>query len=245
MSNLLELKNLHKSFGGVKAVNGCDFEIQQGKITALIGPNGSGKTTVFNLISGIYSADSGKVLLNNDDITGYAIEERSKLGISRMFQQSRLFTNLSVKENLLLALDQRNFNMFSVLNASEKQAGKIAEVLDLLELSKKLHTQTEALSFGQKRLVEIARTYLLSHRVLLLDEPVAGITPHLRDKITKFLIKLRQKNETVFLIEHDMNFVFNLADEVIVMDAGKIIAKGKPDEIQNNKLVIKAYLGEQ
>lgn len=244
MSNLIELKNLHKSFGGVNAVNGCSFEIQQGKIIALIGPNGSGKTTVFNLISGIYAADSGKVLLDNNDITDYSVEERSRLGISRMFQQSRLFLNLSVKENLLLALDQRNFNMFTSLNASKKQADKISEVLDLFEMGKKLHAQTKTLSFGQRRLVEIARTYLLPHKVLLLDEPVAGVTPHLRDEITKFLIKLREKNETVFLIEHDMNFVFNLADEIIVMDAGKCIARGKPEDIKNNREVKEAYLGE-
>ncbi len=225
-------------------MNGCSFEIQKGKITALIGPNGSGKTTVFNLISGIYTADSGKVLLDNNDITGDSVEKRSRLGISRMFQQSRLFPNLTIKENLLLALDQRNFNMFANLKASGKQVDQIDEVLDLFEMRKKLHAQTKVLSFGQRRLVEIARTYLLPHKVLLLDEPVAGVTPHLRDEITKFLIKLRDKDETVFLIEHDMNFVFNLADEIIVMDAGKCIARGNPEEIKGNEQVKEAYLGQ-
>jgi len=243
LNNLLEIKNLHKAFGGVKAVNGCDFEVERGKIVALIGPNGSGKTTVFNLISGILRADLGEIVLENTDITSYSVTERSGFGIARMFQQSRLFSNLTVKENLLLALDQRNFNLFSRSKVSEAQTIEIIDILDLFQLRKKLHIQTKALSFGQRRLIEIARTYLLPHKVLLFDEPVAGVTPHLRDEITKFLVKLREKGETMFIIEHDMNFVFNLVDEVIVMDAGKCIARGKPEDIKNNREVKEAYLG--
>lgn len=244
LSNLLKIKNLHKSFGGVKAVNDCSFEIEKGKIVALIGPNGSGKTTVFNLISGIINADSGEIILESRDITNYSVEERSRLGISRMFQQSKLFSNLTIEENLLLALDQRNYNLLSKSKATKEQTEKIYEILDLFELRKKLQDQAKNLSFGQKRLIEIARTYLLTHKVILFDEPVAGVTPHLRDEITKFLVKLREKGETIFIIEHDMNFVFKLVDEIIVMDAGKVIAKGKPEEIKNNQKVKEAYLGE-
>jgi len=244
LSNLLELKNMHKSFGGVSAVNGCSFEVQQGNIVALIGPNGSGKTTIFNLISGILAADSGTIVLDNVNITDFSIDKRAKMGVSRLFQQSRLFPNLTVEENLLIAMDLRNFNLFSRLEASHEQTKKIIEILDLFELRKKLHVQAKTLSFGQRRLIEIARAYLLPHKILLLDEPLAGVTPRLRDEIAKFLIKLKEKSETIFIIEHDMNFVLNLADEIIVMDAGKIIADGTPNKIKNDKIVIEAYLGE-
>lgn len=244
LNSLLETKKLNKTFGGVKAVNDCDIAIEKGKIVALIGPNGSGKTTLFNLIAGVLTADSGKIILENVDITNFSVEERVNFGISRLFQQSRLFPNLTIEENLLLALNQSNYNMFSKLKATSKQKEQLLEVLGLFEMTKKINSQAKALSFGQRRLIEIARTYLLPHKIMLLDEPVAGVTPHLRDDITKFLIKLREEGETILIIEHDMNFVFNLVNDIIVMDAGKIIAEGKPEEIKNNKLVKAAYLGE-
>lgn len=244
MNNLLEVKNLHKSFGGVNAVDGCSFEIDQGKIVALIGPNGSGKTTVFNLISGILNSDSGKIILHNEDLTEFSVEQRARMGISRMFQQSRLFKNMAVKENLLLSLDQRNFNLFSKFKPSLEQVGKIDEILSLFELNKKLNISIKTLSFGQRRLVEIARTYLMPHKILLLDEPVAGVSPHLRTKISQFLSRLREQGETALIIDHDMDFIFNLADEIIVMDAGRQIAIGSPKTIKASKEVKEAYLGE-
>jgi len=243
LSNILEIKNLKRSFGGVKAVDGCSFEIESGKIIAMIGPNGSGKTTVFNLISGILSVDSGKIILDGSNITDNSVEERARLGISRMYQQSRLFKNLTVKENLLLVLDQRNFNFFARSKPSTEQTEQINEILDLFELNKKINMPVKTLSFGQRRLIEIARTYLLPHKIMLLDEPVAGVTPHLRNEISKFLTKLKDEGETILIIEHDMNFVYNLVDEVVVMDAGKIIAHGNPIEIEKNQKVKEAYLG--
>ena len=243
MSNLLEVKNIYKSFGGVKAIRGCSFGIESGKIVALIGPNGSGKTTMFNIISGIVSPESGKIFFDGLDVTSQPINKRAVSGISRMFQQSRLFANLTIKENLLLALDQRNFNMFSKSKASKDQAKKILDILERFEMKAKLHRQTKELSFGQRRLIEIARAYLLPHKILLFDEPIAGVTPHLRTEITKFLISLRNEGETILIVEHDMNFIFNLADEIIVMDAGKCIASGKANEVRNNPEVKKAYLG--
>jgi branched-chain amino acid transport system ATP-binding protein len=244
LSKILETKNLYKSFGGIKAVQDASCEIESGKIVALIGPNGSGKTTLFNLITGLTYPNSGSIIFDNQDITTHDVYKRAKLGISRMFQQSRLFANLTVNENLLLALDQRNFNFFSRSYATKEQNEKIDKILGLFEIKQKLNSQTKELSFGQRRLVEIARTFLLPHKILLFDEPVAGVTPRLRDEITKFLISLRENGETTFIIEHDMNFVFNLVDEIIVMDAGKCIAKGSPKEIKENKDVKKAYLGQ-
>ena len=267
-----------KHFGGVKAVDGCNFEIKENLITALIGPNGAGKSTVFNLISGLLKTDGGKILfkiqdtrynfqknsksqilnpktknLKNGyvDITNLSPEKISNLGISRLFQQSRLFNNLSVKDNLLLAIDNndtkfwRSFFQPVPSKARDPVAhGKVDNILELTNLTKSKNTLARDLSYGQKRLVELGRTILNPHTFLILDEPVAGVNPKLRQKISEILQSLKARGETILLIEHDMNFTFGLADRVIVMDEGKVIAQGKPVEIKNNPKVLEAYLGE-
>jgi len=267
-----------KHFGGVKAVDGCNFEIKENLITALIGPNGAGKSTVFNLISGLLKTDGGKILfkiqdtrynfqknsksqilnpktknLKNGyvDITNLSPEKISNLGISRLFQQSRLFNNLSVKDNLLLAIDNndtkfwRSFFQPVPSKARDPVAhGKVDNILELTNLTKFKNTLARDLSYGQKRLVELGRTILNPHTFLILDEPVAGVNPKLRQKISEILQSLKARGETILLIEHDMNFTFGLADRVIVMDEGKVIAQGKPVEIKNNPKVLEAYLGE-
>ena len=244
---MLKVENLTKHFGGVKAVNACSFEIEKGKITALIGPNGSGKTTIFNLISGIIKSDKGKIFFNRKDITNFSVDEISNFGISRVFQQSRLFKNLTVKENLLLAIDNEDTklwkNIFGLNEITKEKKEKVNEILKefgILEIENKT---ANGLSFGQKRLVELARTVLNPHKLLMLDEPVAGINPKIRQDIAKLLIKLKNKGETILLIEHDMVFTLGLADDIIVLDAGKVIAVGNPNEIRNNKLVLETYLG--
>ena len=267
-----------KHFGGVRAVDGCDFEIKENLITALIGPNGAGKSTVFNLISGLLKADDGKILfkiqdtrynfqknskfqipnpktknLKNGyvDITNLSPEKISNLGISRLFQQSRLFNNLSVKDNLLLAIDNNDTKFWrSFFQPVQSKArdpvahGKVDNILELTNLTKFKNTLARDLSYGQKRLVELGRTILNPHTFLILDEPVAGVNPKLRQKISEILQSLKARGETILLIEHDMNFTFGLADRVIVMDEGKVIAQGKPVEIKNNPKVLEAYLGE-
>lgn len=248
MNNIVEIKNLNKSFGGVKAVDNCSCEIETGKITALIGPNGSGKTTIFNLISGIVRPDSGRIKFNDQEISSLSVEIISELGISRVFQQSRLFKNLTVYENLSLAVNDSDKYFWSSLIGSNKlnkeMDRKIKEILDTLDIEKLTNKITSNLSFGQKRLVEIARAVLNPHSLMLLDEPVAGVNPFLRQKIADFLKTLRENKETILLIEHDMSFVLDLADQVVVMDAGKVIAVGSPNEIKNNPAVIEAYLGD-
>ena len=267
-----------KHFGGVRAVDGCDFEIKENLITALIGPNGAGKSTVFNLISGLLKTDGGKILfkiqdtrynfqknsksqilnpktknLKNGyvDITNLSPEKISNLGISRLFQQSRLFNNLIVRDNLLLAIDNEDTkfwrSFFQPVQSKARDSlahGKVDNILELTNLTKFKNTLARDLSYGQKRLVELGRTILNPHTFLILDEPVAGVNPKLRQKISEILQSLKARGETILLIEHDMNFTFGLADRVIVMDEGKVIAQGKPVEIKNNPKVLEAYLGE-
>jgi len=245
---MLKIQNLSKSFGGVKAVNDCSFEVKRGTITALIGPNGSGKSTVFNLVSGVLKADSGKIIFDGKEITNKSPEAISNLGISRMFQQSRLFKNLSVRENLLLAIDNEDTkfwkNLLGLNKVTKEKEEKIKEMLKLVEMEKFENRLVRELSFGQKRLIELVRTILKPHKLLMLDEPVAGVNPRLRKIIASLVLKLKKEGKTILLIEHDMNFALGLADEVIVMDEGKVIAKGKPKEIKNNPKVLEAYLGE-
>ena len=245
---MLNLINLKKSFGGVHALNGVSFKVDKGKITALIGPNGSGKSTLFNLISGVYESDEGKIVFLGNELNKLKIDERSNLGISRIFQASRMFKNLTLKENLLLALSNKDQffwkNFFGLNKPTNEDELRVVESLKLVGLENKINSVGSELSFGQKRLVEITRAILKPHKILMLDEPVAGVTPQLRDKIADLLSSLKKKGETILLIEHDMNFTLGIADTVIVLDEGKIIASGTPKEIKKNKKVLEAYLGD-
>lgn len=245
---MLKVQNIYKHFGGVKAVSGCSFEVKPQTITALIGPNGAGKSTVFNLISGILKADSGRIFFQEQEITNQSPEKISNSGMARLFQQTRLFNNLTIRENLLLALDNDDTkfwrNLLGVNKITQTKEKRVKEMLDLVAMGKFEKTLSRDLSYGQKRLVELARTILNPHTLLMLDEPVAGVNPKLREVIAKILLKLRKDGETILLIEHDMNFTFGVADWVIVMDQGKVLAEGMPQEIKNNPKVLEAYLGE-
>ncbi|MEX2410189.1 MAG: ABC transporter ATP-binding protein [Candidatus Paceibacterota bacterium] len=245
---MLKIKNLKKHFGGIKAVDDANFTVKKGTITALIGPNGAGKSTVFNLVSGVLRPDEGEILFKDNEITNLKIEEISNLGISRLFQTSKLFQNLTVQENLLLAFDDKDtkfwINLFGFNKTIKEKTEKIKEILEIIEMKDFLNRQTRALSFGQQRLVEIGRAIINPHSLLMLDEPVAGVNPKLRNIISKTISKLREEGETILLIEHDMEFTLEVADRVIVMEKGRVIAEGSPEEIKNNQKVLSAYLGE-
>lgn len=252
LNNMLQIKDLYKYFGGVRAVDSCDFSIEPKKITALIGPNGSGKTTVFNLVSGLIKPDKGEIIFSPTDgkkynLEKYSIDKISNFGISRVFQQTRLFKNLTVGENLLLAIDNLDMgfwkNFFGLNSFSRKKMEKAKKILSDFRVSEIWEQKAGDLSFGQKRLAELARTILNPHELLMLDEPVAGVNPRIRDKIADILLGLREQGETILLIEHDMAFTLSIADFVVVMDAGKVIAQGKPEEIKTNPRVLEAYLG--
>jgi len=243
---MLQISNLKKHFGGVKAVDGCSFEIKPNTITALIGPNGSGKSTLFDLISGIIKPDSGNIKFNKENLTNLSVEQISNKGISRLFQQSRLFSNLTIEENLELALNQEDTKFWkNFLNRNNPDnKSTINSILKLVNMSQHKNKKSSDLSFGQKRLIEIARSILNPHKLLMLDEPVAGVNPKLRNTISRVIKQLKQQGDTILLIEHDMNFTLNIADHVIVLDNGKVIAEGTPDQIRNNKKVLEAYLGD-
>jgi len=245
---ILEVKKLKKHFGGVKAVDDCSFSIEKGQITSLIGPNGAGKSTVFNLISGITDADSGQIIFSNRNIVGLSPDKISNLGFSRIFQASSLFDNLTVEDNLFLAFDNEDTkfwkNLLGLNRPTKIKKQKIKEMMNLVDMEKFGKQTARDLSFGQKRLIELIRAIINPHSILMLDEPVAGVNPKLREKISKILQKLKEEGETILLIEHDMDFTLNIADKVIVMEKGTVIAEGTPEQIKNNKEVLEAYLGE-
>ncbi len=243
---ILSVRKVCKNFGGIKALDNCNMTIERGQITAIIGPNGSGKTTLFNVISRIIPLDKGRIKLNDIDVTKYPPYKISKSGISRTFQDVRLFSNLTIKDHLAIATSKDDEGLFyNFFRGSKLKINKIKIALKLVGLDKPLDTLGSDLSYGQRKLLDLAVGIAKPHKVLMLDEPVAGVNPLLRRRIKKILMKLRKVGETIVLIEHDMNFVMDIADYIFVLDAGKVIAHGKPKEIQNNKKVLSAYLGEK
>lgn len=244
---MLTISKLTKRFGGITAVDACSLAVAPHTITALIGPNGAGKTTLFNLISGLITPDAGTVEMDGQRLNGLRPHERANRGLARTFQAVRLFKNLTVEQNILLAAQPRDQRFWRCLALDRDDASrrKIRAVLKLVGFPKEPHTVAADLSYGSAKLLELARALLLPHRVLLLDEPVAGVSPHLRIELKSLLRELQRRGETVLLIEHDMEFVFSLAETVVVMNAGKILRQGTPQQIQRDPEVLQAYLGGQ
>ncbi|WP_338726906.1 ABC transporter ATP-binding protein [Haladaptatus sp. DJG-WS-42] len=236
MTALLEIDGLKKSFGGLVAVDGLDFEIERGEIVGLIGPNGSGKTTTFNLTTGFLSADDGRIVFDGTDITSSSTHEIATLGLGRTFQETKPFGKLTVFENMLVPQSPLS---------GEAKLQHARELLDDLELTRVADNHGEDLSGGQKKLLEIARVLMLDPDLILLDEPSAGVNPALMDDILDHIAKLNENGRTILIIEHDMSIVAELCDRVIVMNNGQNIASGTFEEVQQNDLVREAYLGGQ
>ena len=251
-SNILQVKNLSKSFGGLKAISNCSLKIKKGSITGIIGPNGSGKTTLFNLISGNLKSSQGTVLFNNEDITNIPSYELFSKGVLRTFQIAHEFTNLTVLENLMMvpggqsgeklvnALFKPSLVKKEEKNVKEK-ALKVINFLNLKHLSNELAGN---LSGGQKKLLELGRTMMVDAKLVLLDEVGAGVNRTLLKDIGSAILRLnKEQGYTFCMIEHDMEFISRLCDPVIVLSEGSVLFQGTPDQVKKNEKVIDSYLG--
>lgn len=242
---------MRKSFGGITAVDGASLEVEPGKITALIGPNGAGKTTLFNIVTGFYAPDSGKIYFEGRSITGKSAHAIAGRGLVRTFQLTRALGKLSVLDNMLLAAPgQTGERMFSawfvpwvIRGQEERNRERAMELLELFELADKKDDYAATLSGGQRKLLELARALMMGPRMILLDEPMAGINPTLGARLLGHVERLRDEGMTFVLVEHDMDVVMRVSEHVIVMANGEVITEGSADEVRKEQKVIDAYLG--
>lgn len=250
---LLEVNNLTIVFGGLRAVDGLNLKIEKGQLYGLIGPNGAGKTTVFNMITGVYKPTSGTFLLDGEDLTGKATIEINRKGIARTFQNIRLFNNMSVLDNVKIGLhNQKHYTvvegMFRLLRyfKEEKEMNeKATELLAVFDLDKEKETLASNLPYGKQRKLEIARALATNPKLLLLDEPAAGMNPNETAELMETIRFVRDKFEmTILLIEHDMKLVGGICEEITVLNFGKELAHGETSKVLNDPQVITAYLGE-
>ena len=254
MSNIiLEMRNISKNFGGVHAIEDFSMQLEQGSIYGLIGPNGAGKTTIFNMITGIYEADSGKIFYKGEDITNISPHEAALKGIARTFQNIRLFGNLSVKTNVIIACNMHSkYNMIDAVlrlpkyrTESRAVEEKAMQFLEIVGLTDKANDIADSLPYGHQRKLEIARAMASNPSLLLLDEPAAGMNVDESLELVEFIKRLRREFEiTILMIEHHMDVVTNLCDKCSVLNFGKLIACGTVDDVKNNEAVVRAYLGE-
>jgi ABC-type branched-subunit amino acid transport system ATPase component len=242
MNALLEVNDAVKTFGRVHAVDHCSFAIEENTVTALIGPNGSGKTTLFNLITGYLKPDAGTVRFNNGDVTGLDAGKLYRRGLSRTFQQARVFPQLSVQENLVVAGGYSWPQLFGrrVRRADQQRASHLLEEFHLAPVADLL---AEELSYGQRKLLEFAAVLMSDPTLVLLDEPTAGVNPVMIETMERHIRERHAAGMTFLIVEHDMSFVMRLCDPVIVLDRGNQIFAGQPADVQTNPHVLAAYLG--
>jgi len=241
---LLEVKELEKRFGGLRAVDGASFAVPEGSITALIGPNGSGKTTAFNLIDGTMTANAGEVWFDGRRIDRLRPWRRAHLGLGRSFQITRLFREMTVLENVVAPLPSFRLRQLAAGAVAGHEAERAEELLDFVGMRKYVDAPASALSFGQQKLVELAQVLMLDPKLIMLDEPAGGINPTLIERIGEMIRELNAQGKTFLIVEHNMPFVLGLCRPVLVLARGKTIARGAPDEIQRDPKVLDAYLGE-
>ncbi len=250
----LKVSNLTKNFGGIKAVDGFHIEIRDREITGLIGPNGAGKSTVFNCITGIYQADSGSIKYDGTELTCLKPHQIARKGISRTFQNLQLFKNLTTWENILIAnhieietgLFSEGFRIKKCRNAEKSAREKTEKLIEFLGLNAYAYQRVSEVPLGHQKLIEIARVLAMNPKLILLDEPVGGLNPDEKNHLVELIHSIHSNWQlTIFLIDHDMGVVMEICDEVAVMDFGKLIAIGTPEEIKEKDIVIEAYIGKE
>ncbi|MCX8085248.1 MAG: ABC transporter ATP-binding protein [Calditerrivibrio sp.] len=254
MSHLLEVKNIYLSFGGIMAVAGVSFKVNKGEIFSIIGPNGAGKTSVLNTITGIYKPKRGSIFFDGTDITNLPVKKRAGLGLVRTFQNLELFKGMTVLDNLMLS---RHIYMKYGLLSSILYFGKalkeevkhrefVEEIIDFLDLSSVRKKHVFELSYGIQKRIELARALCLEPKLLMLDEPMAGMNTEETEDMARYIIDINEEmGITIILIEHDMNVVMDLSHRVVALDFGEKICEGKPADVAKDERVLSAYLGEE
>ena len=249
---LLDVKKLTKNFGGLTAVSDVTLELNEGELVGLIGPNGAGKTTLFNLLTGVYEPSEGTVTLDGHLLNGKAPYKIATLGLSRTFQNIRLFKDLTVLDNVLIAFGNHHkphvlasfFRLPAFYKNEKELKAKALELLAIFDLDKEAETLAKNLAYGQQRRLEIVRALATEPKILFLDEPAAGMNPQETAELTALIRRIKNEfNITIMLIEHDMSLVMEVTERIYVLEYGRLIAHGTPDEIKNDKRVIEAYLG--
>ena len=250
---ILRVENALRAFGGLIAVNALSFELQTGHITGLIGPNGAGKSTLFNLITGVIALSSGEIFFNDVRVTQLPSHTRSPMGMARTFQIVRLFEGMTVLENVMLGhhpkmpdgLLRSLLHLVTLREQEEKSRQDALRQLEFVGLAHRADAPIGDLSLGQQRLVDIARALASAPKLLLLDEPAAGLNDAETDNLAAILGRLKAAGMTILIVEHDVEFIMNLCDRIVVMDHGSKLAEGPPEAVRNNEAVIEAYLGRR
>ena len=243
-SMALAVAGIDKSFGGIRALTDCSLAVRTGSITALIGPNGSGKTTLFNCITGFYQPERGQVYVRGVPITGRRPSDIVHLGVMRTFQVTRLFRRMTVLENMIVPIRQLTLRSLFTAAIKGHERERAEALLEFVGLQAFRDQPADSLSFGQQKLLELAAALMAEPEILMLDEPAGGLNPVMIEKLVGHIRELNGRGMTFFVIEHNMGFVMDLCDPVIVMHRGTVIAQGSPDVVRDDPIVLDAYLGD-
>jgi branched-chain amino acid transport system ATP-binding protein len=239
----LDVSGLSKSFGGIHAVRDCSFAVEDGSIASLIGPNGAGKTTTFNLINNVIKPDSGTVRFEGRDVTGKMPHKLTRLGIGRTFQVTRTLGDMTVLENMVVGSSGGGFGSFVGSRMLDHEIDRAMELLEFVGIAEYAYTNAEALSYGQRKLLEFSAVLMSDPQIVLLDEPAGGVNPALLERMVARIRELNAGGLTFLIVEHNMDLVMDLSDSVVVMAHGEVLLHGTPDDVQRDARVLDAYLG--